>query len=204
MEYDYKNMYNWLHDLPLNQNSFTRFNNIINYFNQNNKILNPKVLEIGTFVGTSIIGIVERIPNSIGTAIDPWKNYQETSTTLFNNMEQQEIEKTFYSNIQKSKLPIKGIKGDSTKILLEFVQNNLEYNFIYVDGSHLLLDCYTDLILSWKILRKNGILAIDDYPYQKEKCLESPYEAVNHFLNKFKDEYKILDSGYRVFLEKII
>ena len=64
---------------------------------------------------------------------------------------------------------------------------------------------YSDLILSWKILERNGLLLIDDYTYLKEKneVLNSPYEGVNHFLNKYKDQYKLLDIGYRVFLQKL-
>ena len=78
------------------------------------------------------------------------------------------------------------------------------FDFIYVDGSHLLLDCYFDLILSWNILEIGGILAIDDYLYKKdENILDSPYEAVNHFLQLFYGKYKILNINYRVFLEKI-
>jgi len=72
-----------------------------------------------------------------------------------------------------------------------------------VDGSHLLLDCYSDLVLSWSVLEKNGILCIDDYTYKIDSMLESPFEAVNHFLIRYEGKYKLLHKGYRVFLQKI-
>jgi predicted O-methyltransferase YrrM len=80
------------------------------------------------------------------------------------------------------------------------------YDFIYVDGSHKCLDVFLDLILSWKILRKGGILAIDDYMYHYDRVKAEPYEypleGVNHFLNKYKNEFTVLDKGYRVFLQR--
>ena len=83
------------------------------------------------------------------------------------------------------------------------IKNNKTFDFIYVDGSHLLLDCYSDLILSWDILISGGIMVIDDYLYKQESILESPFEAVNHFLKVYQGKYKLLNKSYRVFLEKI-
>jgi hypothetical protein len=66
-----------------------------------------------------------------------------------------------------------------------------------------MLDCYLDLILSWKILNNGGILAIDDYTYKMDSVLDSPFEAVNHFLKCYEGKYKLLHKGYRVFLQKL-
>jgi hypothetical protein len=71
-----------------------------------------------------------------------------------------------------------------------------------VDGSHLLLDAYTDIVLSWEILEKGGYLIVDDYLYKQDQVLKSPFEAVNHFLKLYKGQYNILSMDYRVFLEK--
>ena len=61
------------------------------------------------------------------------------------------------------------------------------------------------MLLSWELLNKGGILAIDDYLYKKydENILNSPYEGVNHFMNKYQSKYKVLHKDYRVFLEKL-
>jgi predicted O-methyltransferase YrrM len=79
------------------------------------------------------------------------------------------------------------------------------FDFIYVDGSHLLLDCYSDLMISWRLLAKGGLLAIDDYLYNMEEgsVLNSPFEGINHFLKKHQQEMNILHKGYRVFLQKM-
>ena len=97
---------------------------------------------------------------------------------------------------------IKAIKGDSFEVLLQLSKNKEKFDFIYVDGSHLCLDCFSDLILALDLLYENGILAIDDYILNKDDTLNSPYEAVNHFLNKYKNKYTMLLQNYRVFILK--
>jgi hypothetical protein len=53
-------------------------------------------------------------------------------------------------------------------------------------------------------LVKDGLLAIDDYLYNKDvSVVDSPFEGINHFLNKHSTEIKLLHKGYRVFLQKI-
>jgi predicted O-methyltransferase YrrM len=99
------------------------------------------------------------------------------------------------------------IKGYSADILLELIGLNMQYDFIYIDGSHMCLDVFLDLFLSWKLLRKGGVMAIDDYLFHVNKVKEYPYnypyEAVNTFLKQREGEYILIDMDYRVFLEKI-
>jgi hypothetical protein len=199
---EYKGMYNWANDLPLGTREI--FLKIIEYFNINHIDQKTTILEIGTYTGISLINIIKLIPNSIGYGLDKWTNYEENA--LLTQIENLQVEKSFYNNIHKEGLSnrIFGIKSSSTDKLIEFIKNNVKFNFIYIDGSHLLLDCYTDLVLSWHILEKGGIIAIDDYLYKTDKnLLNSPFEAANHFLKVFKDNYKLLNMGYRIFLEKI-
>jgi len=205
--FEYKGMYNWTNDLP--QGSKDIFLNIISYFNNNyykvkfEKKIN--ILEIGTYAGISLIELVKLIPNSFGTGIYLWTNYNENE--LLQVIDNLKVKNSFYKNIINAGLAnrIKGIQINSTSALFEFIKDNVFFDFIYVDGSHLLLDCYSDLVLSWQILEKGGILAIDDYVYKKDdkNILNSPYNAVNHFLKLYKGQYNILSISYRVFLEKI-
>ena len=219
----YKGMYNWTNDLP--EGSRDIFIEMLKQFNQYNKKLNKQILEIGTYTGVSLINIMENVFNSFGTVIDSWNDYKEFnkySNTITENIQKNNIENDFYDNLKTKKLEnrVKVFKGDSTEKLIEMIKLNNENNglkayavqgtgdklskfdLIYVDGSHRLLDCYTDLILSWELLEKNGMMIIDDYLYNNDNILESPYEAVNHFLEKYKNKYTLLHKGYRVFLVK--
>jgi hypothetical protein len=200
-ELDYKNMYNWTNDLP--QNTRQNYLDVINYFNEK-KLKNPKILEIGTYTGVSIINLLELINNSNATVIDKWLNYNECKVT--ENIEENDIEQTFYKNIKNKKIEnkVNVLKGDSFEILMKIVKENEKFDFIYVDGSHKCLDCYTDILLSWELLNVGGILVIDDVLYNKENgILESPFEGIFHFLKKYENRYKILNNEYRLFLEKL-
>ena len=199
---EYKGMYNWTNDLP--EGSKNIFLKMIEYFNINHIDMETKILEIGTYTGISLINIIKLIPNSIGYGLDKWQSYEENE--LLTQIDNLQVEKSFYNNIHNEGLSnrIFGIKSTSTDKLIEFIKNKVQFNFIYIDGSHLLLDCYTDLVMSWNILEKGGIIFIDDYLYKKdENILNSPFEAVNHFFKLFKEQYKLLNIGYRIFLEKI-
>jgi hypothetical protein len=209
---EYKGMYNWTNDLPFGHKKY--FLEVIDYFNNNyvkvkNRVV-VKVLEVGTYAGISLINIVKLIPNSIGFGIDKWSNYIEVDSLnkveILNNMDELNVESSFYKNVAVEGLSdrIKGIKGDSCEVLFEMMRENKVFDFIYIDGSHKSFDCYSDLIISWRLLEKGGLLAIDDYLYNKEgDVVNSPFECVNHFLKKHYKEIKILHNGYRVFLEKV-
>lgn len=202
---EYKGMYNWTNDLPFGNKQY--FLDILQYFNQTYpKVLSKEkinILEIGTYTGISLINIINSVPNSVGIGVDMWSSYNENN--LLENMDSLGVEKSFYKNISTVGLEnrITGIKSDSTDALTQFLKVGSTFDFIYVDGSHLLLDCYSDLVLAWIILEKSGILAIDDYTYKYDSMLDSPFEAVNHFLKRYEGKYKLLHKAYRVFLQKL-
>jgi hypothetical protein len=202
---EYKGMYNWTNDLPYGHKQ--HFLDVLQYFNQTYpKALSREkinVLEIGTYAGVSLINIINAIPNSVGIGVDMWSSYNENN--LLENMDALGVEKSFYKNISTFGLEnrITGIKSDSTDALTKFIRDGSTFDFIYVDGSHLLLDCYSDLVLAWVIIEKGGILAVDDYLYKKDSILDSPFEAVNHFLKQYEGKYKLLHKDYRVFLQKL-
>jgi len=218
-------MLNWTHDLPSGQGARATFEKVLRFFVNNNKSANPKVLEVGTYAGTSLIEIMKQIPNSQGTAIDIWESYDEidetkvvnkdilhnykirTSLNILKTIKENNIEELFYSNIKTVGLEdrITAIKGKSAEILMNMIQQNEMFDFIYVDGSHKCLDVAIDLCLGWQLLRNGGIMAIDDYLYSLEtnwgtNVLDYPYHAVNHFLESHKNEFTVLEKGYRVFL----
>jgi len=219
---NYMEMYNWLQDLPRDCNAKQIFKDVLNTF----KGQKCNILEVGTFAGISVIGMLKYLPNAFAYTIDSWKNYSEktrqnTDIDILKNIEELNVEQVFYQNIEKAgmKNRIKPFKGDSTDVLLQLVQespityrdNNgvshyiWGFDFIYVDASHKCLDCFVDCILSWKLLKKGGIMGIDDYMYNVgyRDILEIPFEGVNRFLEKIKGKYEIINKGYRIFIKKL-
>ena len=219
---NYMDMYNWLQDLPRNCNAKQIFKDILMTF----KNERCNILEVGTFAGMSVIGMLKYLPNAFAYTIDSWKNYSEktrqnTDIDILKNIEELNVEQVFYQNIEKAGMKdrIKPFKGDSTDVLLQLVQESpitykdkngvshyiWGFDFIYVDASHKCLDCFADCIISWKLLKKGGIMGIDDYMYNIgfNDMLEIPFEGVNRFLQKIEGQYEIINKGYRIFIRKL-
>ena len=207
---NYADMYNWTNDLPTNTNAKITFVKMLSQFITYNSC---QILEIGTFAGTSVIGMLQYLPNAFATTIDPWISYvekecaTEINTSCLEKIEQLNIEKVFNENIMKVGFTnrVTHLKGDSAFVLIQLIKQNKTYDFIYVDGSHKAIDCYTDCLLSWQLLNVNGIMAIDDYLYKISKTdeFENVQKGVDHFLEKIKGKYILLEKGYRVFIQKI-
>jgi predicted O-methyltransferase YrrM len=146
-----------------------------------------KILEVGTYTGKGLIGFLENIPDSVATVIDPWKSYDEyaysiNKKTMVVNIEEEKIEEKFYKNVSKYIYRIKVLKGKSADKLLDLFLAGEKFTFIYIDGSHKCLDVYLDAMLAWELLETGGIIGFDDYLFNKGQVLESPYEAIEHFL----------------------
>ena len=207
---DYADMYNWTNDLPENTNAKVTFVKILSNFITYDSC---EILEIGTFSGTSVIGMLQYLPNAKATTIDPWVNYlekecsTEINTSSLEKIFEMNVENIFYKNILKAgfKEKVTAIKGDSAFVLIDLIKQNKRYDFIYVDGSHKAIDCYSDCLLSWKLLNDNGIMAIDDYLYKISLTdeFENVQKGVDHFLDKIKGQYIILEKGYRIFIKKL-
>lgn len=207
---NYVDMYNWTNDLPANTGAKITFVSILSNFIQ---MQTCEILEIGTFAGTSVIGMLQYLPNAKATTIDSWTSYEEKecgtniNTLSLQKMEQNNVEKIFHENILKAgfKEKVTALKGDSAFVLMDFVKLGKRFDFIYVDGSHKAIDCYTDCLLSWELLNVNGIMGIDDYLYKISLTneFENVQKGVDHFLEKIKGQFILLKNGYRLFIKKI-
>ena len=208
---NYADMYNWTNDLPENTNAKITFVEMLSNFIMYKEC---NILEIGTFAGTSVIGMMQYLPNAMATTIDPWLSYiekecgTETNTNALELIEKNDIEKIFYENLEKAGFTnrVTHFKGDSAFVLIDLIRQNKTYDFIYVDGSHKAIDCFADCLMSWQMLNLNGIMAIDDYLYKISLVdeFENVQKGVDHFLGKIKGQYTMLVKGYRIFIKKIV
>ena len=120
-------------------------------------------LEIGTFYGANILSVA----NTYGLhndsklyCIDPWEDYDEYPE--YKN-HQTSIYNAFIENIENS-----GVKD---KIIINRGYSNLEipkfkdefFDIIYIDGNHEPEYVLEDAVLSFRKLKKNGIMIFDDY-----------------------------------------
>jgi predicted O-methyltransferase YrrM len=197
-------MYNWTHDLPAGGGHKARFEEAL-------VVANPtRILEIGTYAGTSLIGMLKLYPEATGVAIDAWRNYEEEDLASLKRIEESQVERVFYQNLERVNMVerVTALKGDSVEKLLDLVQKGEKFDFVYVDGSHLCLDCYADMVLAWKLVGRGGVLAVDDVLYHYDKAMTKdplgyPLKAKEHFMKKYEGQYRVLSDSYRVFLQKL-
>lgn len=158
-------------------------------------------LEIGSFEGMSTIWMLENILTEESSqifCIDAWAEWTGDAFVRF------------VSNINKTGLKDKVhiVKGDSSEELRIFPKEH--FDFIYVDGNHDEKAVIKDAIGSFRILKKGGIIAFDDYllgiSYPNSpgsKAMNgSTKKAIDYFLDVFQDELEIIHKDYQVWIRK--
>jgi predicted O-methyltransferase YrrM len=99
----------------------------------------------------------------------------------------------------------RGYSFDVLRNLTHKGQTKQFADFIYIDGSHLAIDVMQDAVLSWHLLKDNGILIFDDYgwgahtPDEKQK----PKLAIDAFLNAYQGHLQVIHGGWQVFIKKL-
>ena len=81
---------------------------------------------------------------------------------------------------------------------------SIKFDFIYVDGAHDARSTLTDLCMSWGLLKKHGIMIIDDYEWQHGATeQEKPKLAIDCFLKTFEGKYQLLFKNYQVGIQRL-
>lgn len=171
-------------------------------------ITSPKnCLEIGTFEGRFAVWLAENY-NCRVTTIDPFDgSLYNVPQVLFN-----EAKKNCIHNIKISNCPITLYQDTSLNVLKKL---NEKFDFIYIDGSHKASDVLQDLVLSYSLLNKGGVILLDDSVYWKARdhitrefiqdVVESPRIAVDSFIHiHWKDiEVLKLPNNYQTAFRKL-
>jgi len=159
---------------------------------------NLNFLEIGTYEGKSTIWLLENIltdSTSKITCVDTFEGSIEHENT-------NEIIYNFLHNIKNYNNKVNVIIDYSHNYLKQ-VKNEI-YDFIYIDGDHCSKSVLEDAVLSFLILKINGIIIFDDYEWKHfENEIYNPKLAINSFLNIYQDKIEILYIGYQVIIQKI-
>lgn len=158
-------------------------------------------LEIGTFYGANILSVA----NSYGLhndsklyCIDPWEDYDDYPE--YKN-QQSTIYNSFINNIKNS-----GVKD---KIIINRGYSNLEipkfqdefFDIIYIDGNHEPEYVLEDAVLSFRKLKKNGIMIFDDYGWGGPDLTQ---RGIDGFLSGYHKRINYLgEKQMQVFIKKI-
>jgi 16S rRNA G966 N2-methylase RsmD len=150
---------------------------------------NLQFLEIGSYAGSSALGVIEDIltdKSSTITCVDIW--YSPFAEDKFNEVTEGYKEQV----IKQVAWSAEWLKKNQKK----------QFDFIYIDGDHSAEAVKIDMELSWNILKPGGIMAIDDYNYphpRGEKFNQKP--AIDTFITSVSAE--VLEIDEQVWLKKI-
>jgi predicted O-methyltransferase YrrM len=176
-------------------------NNIIwwdKYLNNFKNKPNLNFLEIGSFQGRATVWLLENIlteKSSCVTCIDTFEGSIEHDE---NN--KSDLFDIFVHNVSKFKNKVNIIKGKSQEELKLLTER---YDFIYIDGDHIASAVIEDAVLSFPLLKKDGIMIFDDYLwFGREKYIDNPKPAIDAFLDIYADKIVVLYKGYQVIIKK--
>lgn len=146
-------------------------------------------VEIGTHEGRSATWLITNIlthPDSRLTCID---------TVL-----QPVLEANLESTGARQKVSVK--IGESHSVLETIPAGTLD--FAYIDGSHWACDVLEDAILTFRRVKKGGVIGFDDYLWDDPQYNQHgvPKPAIDALLAHFSHKLEILEHGYQVWVRK--
>lgn len=166
-------------------------------------------LEIGSFNGGSAKWLMNNIltdESSTLTCVDPWEGetYFNNETIIFAKIESQ-----FDKNIEDNKDRVFKNKSLSHEWLMG--NRDKKFDFIYIDGDHNPQAVMLDALLSWKLLKPNGLMVFDDYgwlPGDDAARMAFLYgthaaPAIDLFIEMYKNRIVILEKNVRLWIRKI-
>lgn len=158
-------------------------------------------LEIGSYEGRSSIWLLENIINKDNcslTCIDSFfdEDYEKKNKkTLINQ---------FLENIQPYRKKVRVFNQESFFALISLVNSGSKFDFIYIDGCHEAIPVLEDAVLSFKLLKPNGLMIFDDYNWINNKEFhEIPRMAINSFMTAYSHYIKIIYVGDQLVIRKI-
>ena len=172
------------------------------FFIDNELSLKPlSYLEIGCFEGRSSIFVLEKLKNSRCTFVDPFEeNYEMTNST--GQRDYKKIYKNFTSNISQFNDRYTVFR-DTSDNFFKTLDDKLNFDLIYIDGSHFSDDVYRDSYNSFNHLNNGGYIIFDDFFWSwYEKLEDNPFFGICKFLKDNKRTIKILYLGDQLIVRK--
>lgn len=176
---------------------------------------NLRFLQIGAFTGDASVWLLDNVlrdpENEVSTGsrlidVDTWRGSDEPEHEPFDwsDVERRYDQRTFEYRQERR---LYKIKGSSSRffdgaILDEECQ---DFDFIYIDGSHLAADVLSDAVHAFEVLESGGLMAFDDYawkPRADADLWECPGVAIDAFTACYFDRLDILEAGLQVWVRK--
>jgi predicted O-methyltransferase YrrM len=145
-------------------------------------------LEIGCYEGRATVWLLENIATHPDATIKCIDIAEQAS---------------FRQNILAARSPekVRLEIGRSQNLLRLYPAN--AFDFVYVDGSHETVDVLEDAVLSFRLLRRGGIMGFDDFKWKDQAFPDAtPKLAINAFLSIYGRKITVLMKDYQVWIRK--
>lgn len=164
---------------------------------------NLNFLEVGCYEGQATVWLLKNIltdKSSKICVIDTFEGsveHQEKKEELKIDT----LKKRFDENISFYYNQVKVYIGYSYDMLRMLTKL---FDFIYIDASHQSVNVIEDAVLSFRLLKLNGIIAFDDYKWNGiSDPLQHPKVALDAFLAIYSNKLLIIEKNYQLFIKKI-
>lgn len=145
------------------------------------------ILELGTYEGRSAFYMLD--------------NYCIHKDSKITTIDFRKMENLEYNIKLRDSEKFIFINDNFHNVIPKLMVNNNKYDLIYIDGGKDSRITIFQIVNCWELLNKDGILYLDDYEWGKNEVIR-PKEAIDFFLNTFKENYKIIFKNYQVALIK--
>jgi predicted O-methyltransferase YrrM len=147
-----------------------------------------RILEIGCYEGRATVWLLENIATHPDATIKCIDIAEQAS---------------FRQNILAARSPEKvRLEIGRSQSLLRLYPANA-FDFVYVDGSHETVDVLEDAVLSFRLLRRAGIMGFDDFKWKDQAFPNAtPKLAINAFLSIYGRKITVLWKDYQVWIRK--
>tara|TARA_B100000575_G_scaffold290714_1_gene294943 strand:- start:3725 stop:4318 length:594 start_codon:yes stop_codon:yes gene_type:complete len=185
----YEYTQNWFHE------NIALKNELYKYVDLDSKL---NILEIGNFEGLSSCFFSDNYLNHNDSKLYCVDPYYKTGSFegITSKCVSENTEKLFINNIQKSKNYKKIYKFKQTSNEF-FLDNNIIFDIIYVDGCHEPEYIKDDIINAFKFTKKNSIIWFDDYGGNTTG--KGPIKNyIDKYLEIYSGKFKILYKDYQL------
>lgn len=153
-------------------------------------------LELGVWTGDSMRWMARYVlldPKSTGTGVDTWGVTLVTRRTDMSKVES-------FARESLSIYPKVTLIKECSDSWLRRQPNHPFYDVIYVDANHYVPCVLEDLVLSWGLLKTDGLFVIDDY-FRTSGPMDV-FRQVNAFMSVYATKIRVLAANQQVILQK--
>ncbi len=161
-----------------------------------------RILEVGSWQGGSTLWLLDHVIGPRGgsiTCVDPWEGSTERA---FLEPLGLTLEGLFDANVARTGLAerVHKIRGRSQEVLPTLEPGS--FDFIYIDGAHAAQAVLQDAVYAHRLVAPGGFLLFNN---PLDPCVDPPQhpgQAIDFFCRTFAADYRELDRGAQVLLQR--